>query len=68
MPTDKHPNERVILSKEVEEECGCNTHCKDLVYLQKDRLNESNETEVAMTYIYDTLTHNSKQIKETLMF
>lgn len=55
----------LFFSKEVEEECGCTAHCKDLVYLHKDRLNESNETEIAITYIYETLTHNSKQIKET---
>ncbi|MFE4813683.1 hypothetical protein ACFQ9Y_21520 [Peribacillus simplex] len=39
---------------------------KDLVYLQKDRLDESNETEIAVHDIYDNLT-NSKQIKEILI-
>lgn len=40
---------------------------KDLVYLQKDGLDESNETEIAIPDIYDNLTHNSKQIKEILI-
>ncbi|MGG0789510.1 hypothetical protein ABE132_12430 [Peribacillus simplex] len=40
---------------------------KDLVYLQKDRLDESNETEIAIPDIYDNLTHDSKQIKEILI-
>ncbi|MDQ7860755.1 hypothetical protein RCO48_05690 [Peribacillus frigoritolerans] len=40
---------------------------KDLVYLQKDRLDESNETDIAIPDIYGNLTYNSKQIKETLI-
>ncbi|MDM5214975.1 hypothetical protein QUF94_26955 [Peribacillus sp. NJ4] len=40
---------------------------KDLVYLQKDRLEGTNETEIAIPDIYDNLTYNSKQINEILI-
>ncbi len=40
---------------------------KDRVYLQKDRLDESNKTEIAIPDIYDNLTHDFKQIKEILI-
>ncbi|CAH0310292.1 hypothetical protein SRABI96_04960 [Peribacillus sp. Bi96] len=40
---------------------------KDLVYLQKDRSDESIETEIAIPDTYDNLTHNFKRIKEILI-
>ncbi|TKG98614.1 hypothetical protein FC682_26250 [Peribacillus simplex] len=40
---------------------------KALVYLQKDRLEGTDETEIAIPDIYDNLTHNSKQINEILI-
>jgi hypothetical protein len=40
---------------------------KDLVYLQKDRLEGTNETEIAIPDIYDNLNYNSKQINEILI-
>ncbi|MGE1165202.1 hypothetical protein ABES08_21365 [Peribacillus simplex] len=40
---------------------------KDLVYLQKNRLEETNETEITIPDTYDNLTHNPKQLKEILI-
>ena len=37
------------------------------MYQHKDRLDESNETDIAIPDIYDHLTYTSKQIKETLI-
>ncbi|MFP3511768.1 hypothetical protein SB775_19380 [Peribacillus sp. SIMBA_075] len=40
---------------------------QDLVYLQKDRLEETNETEITIPDTYDNLTHNPKRLKEILI-
>ncbi len=37
------------------------------MYLQKDRLEETNETEITIPDTYDNLTHNPKQLKEILI-
>lgn len=41
---------------------------KDLVEQQKDRLEESNETKIAVTNTYENLPQDPNQIKEVLMF
>jgi NADH dehydrogenase/NADH:ubiquinone oxidoreductase subunit G len=41
---------------------------KDLVYQQKERLEESNETEIAIPDTYENLPHDPNQLKEVLMF
>jgi chromosome segregation ATPase len=41
---------------------------KDLVFQQKERLEESNETEVAVPDIYENLPQDPNQLKEVLMF
>jgi hypothetical protein len=41
---------------------------KDLVYLQKDRLDESNETEIAIPDTYHNLPNDPNQLKEFLLF
>jgi hypothetical protein len=40
---------------------------KDLVYQQKDRLDETNETEIAILDTFDNSIHNPKQLKEILI-
>ena len=37
------------------------------LYLQKDRLEETNETEITIPDTYDNLTHNPKRLKEILI-
>lgn len=37
------------------------------MYLQKDRLEETNETEITIPDTYDNLTHNPKRLKEILI-
>ena len=39
---------------------------KDLMYQQKDRLEETNETEIAIPDTFDNSIHNPKQLKEIL--
>ena len=41
---------------------------KDLVYQQKERLEESNETEIAIPDTYDNLPYDPNQLKEFLTF
>ncbi|MFJ7512372.1 hypothetical protein ACIQW7_23390 [Peribacillus simplex] len=41
---------------------------KDLVYQQKERLEESNETEIAIPDTYENLPHDPNQLNEVLMF
>jgi DNA-binding transcriptional regulator YhcF (GntR family) len=41
---------------------------KDLVNQQKERLEESNETEITITDTYENLPHDPNQLKEVLMF
>ncbi|MFC0272274.1 hypothetical protein ACFFIX_12590 [Metabacillus herbersteinensis] len=41
---------------------------KDIVYQQKERLEESNETEIAIPDTYESLPHDPNQLKEVLMF
>ena len=41
---------------------------KDLVEQQKDRLEVSNETEIAVNDTYENLPHDPNQLKEVLMF
>jgi NADH dehydrogenase/NADH:ubiquinone oxidoreductase subunit G len=41
---------------------------KDLVYQQKERLERSNETEIAIPDTYENLAHDPNQLKEVLMF
>ncbi|GHH99675.1 hypothetical protein [Neobacillus kokaensis] len=41
---------------------------KDLVYQQKERLEESNEIEIAIPGTYENLPYDSSQLKEALMF
>jgi chromosome segregation ATPase len=41
---------------------------KDLVNQQKERLEGSNETEIAITDTYENLPHDPNQLKEVLMF
>ncbi|MFY0760892.1 hypothetical protein AB1K32_18740 [Metabacillus dongyingensis] len=41
---------------------------KDLVYQQKERLEVSNETEIAIPDTYENLPHDPNQLKEVLMF
>ncbi|MCC3359593.1 hypothetical protein [Bacillus sp. REN16] len=41
---------------------------KDLVELQKDRLEESNETKIAITNTYENLPEDPNQLKEIFMF
>ncbi|MDQ0221162.1 hypothetical protein ELQ35_10750 [Peribacillus cavernae] len=41
---------------------------KDLVYQQKERLEGSNETEIAIPDTYGNLPHDANQLKEVLMF
>ncbi|SDN52119.1 hypothetical protein SAMN04488137_4760 [Fictibacillus solisalsi] len=40
---------------------------KELVELQKERLKESNQTEIAISDTYETLPHDPNQLKEALM-
>ncbi|MBK5460739.1 hypothetical protein [Peribacillus sp. TH27] len=40
---------------------------KDLVYQQKDRLEETNETEIAIPDKFDNSIHNPEQLKEILI-
>ena len=41
---------------------------KDLVYQQKERLEESNETQIAIPDTYENLPHDPNQLNEVLMF
>src|SRR4051812_33654242 len=41
---------------------------KDLVFQQKERLEESNKTDVAVPDIYENLPQDPNQLKEVLMF